>query len=300
MTDAALPLVVEPPARSLWGDAARRFLRHRLAVVGLVVLAILILACALAPWIGQFGPNDINLRFRNQPPSLAHWLGTDGTGRDIFARLLYGGWISLSVGIVAVSISASIGVVIGCIAGYFGGKVDLILMGLVDMVLTFPRLVIIIAFVAVVGPSILNTMLVIGLLSWPSIARLARGEILSLRNQEFVLAARALGTPSRVIIVEHVLPNIMGPIIVAITLDIATVILLEASLSFLGLGAQPPTPSWGNMLRDARTLSILENLPWLWIPPGAAIALAVLSINAVGDGLRDALDPRHVAGGSSE
>jgi peptide/nickel transport system permease protein len=295
----ALPLAEEARPRSLWGDAARRFLRHRLAVVGLVVLAILIVACVLAPWISQYGPNDINLRFRNQPPSIAHWLGTDGTGRDIFARLLHGGWISLSVGIVAVSISASIGVFIGCIAGYFGGRVDLFLMSLVDMVLTFPRLVIIIAFVAVVGPSILNTMLVIGLLSWPSIARLARGEILSLRNQEFVVAARALGTPNRVIIVEHVLPNIMGPIIVAITLDIATVILLEASLSFLGLGAQPPTPSWGNMLRDARTLSILENLPWLWIPPGAAIALAVLSINAVGDGLRDALDPRHVTGGGA-
>jgi peptide/nickel transport system permease protein len=299
MTEIALVLAEEVRPRSLWGDAARRFLRHRLAVVGLVVLAILVLACVLAPWISQYGPNDINLRFRNQPPSLAHWLGTDGTGRDIFSRLLHGGWISLSVGIVAVSISASIGVFIGCVAGYFGGRVDLFLMSLVDMVLTFPRLVIIIAFVAVVGPSILNTMLVIGLLSWPSIARLARGEILSLRNQEFVVAARALGTPNRVIIVEHVLPNIMGPIIVAITLDIATVILLEASLSFLGLGAQPPTPSWGNMLRDARTLSILENLPWLWIPPGAAIALAVLSINAVGDGLRDALDPRHVTGGGA-
>ena len=254
----------------------------------------------LAPWISQYGPNDINLRFRNQPPNpLPIGSAPDGTGRDIFARLLHGGWISLSVGIVAVSISASIGVLIGCVAGYFGGRVDLFLMSLVDMVLTFPRLVIIIAFVAVVGPSVFNTMLVIGLLSWPSIARLARGEILSLRNQEFVVAARALGTPNRVIIIEHVLPNIMGPIIVAITLDIATVILLEASLSFLGLGAQPPTPSWGNMLRDARTLSILENMPWLWIPPGAAIALAVLSINAVGDGLRDALDPRHVTGGGT-
>jgi peptide/nickel transport system permease protein len=295
----ALQIAEETRPRSLWGDAARRFLRHRLAVAGFVVLAVLVVACVLAPWISQYGPNDINLRFRNQPPNLSHWLGTDGTGRDIFARILHGGWISLSVGIVAVSISASIGVLIGCVAGYFGGRVDLFLMSLVDMVLTFPRLVIIIAFVAVVGPSVFNTMLVIGLLSWPSIARLARGEILSLRNQEFVVAARALGTPNRVIIIEHVLPNIMGPIIVAITLDIATVILLEASLSFLGLGAQPPTPSWGNMLRDARTLSILESMPWLWIPPGAAIALAVLSINAVGDGLRDALDPRHVTGGGA-
>jgi peptide/nickel transport system permease protein len=297
MTDAALAMDLRP--RSLWGDAARRFLRHRLAVAGLIVLAVIVLACVFAQLISPFGPDDINLRARNRPPGGAHWLGTDGTGRDIFARLLHGGWISLSVGIIAVSISATIGVVVGCIAGYFGGRVDLVLMGLVDMVLTFPRLVIIIAFVAVVGPSIFNTMLVIGLLSWPSIARLARGEILALRNQEFVQAARALGTPHPVIIVEHILPNIMGPILVAVTLDIATVILLEASLSFLGLGAQPPTASWGGMLRDARTLSILETMPWMWIPPGAAIALTVLSINAVGDGLRDALDPRHVGGGEA-
>lgn len=301
MTDASTTFIVdEERQRTLWGDAARRFLRHRLAVAGFIVLSILVLACVFAPWVGQFDPNGIDLRLRNQPPSFAHWLGTDGTGRDIFARMLHGGRISLSVGIVAVTISASIGVVLGSIAGYFGGRVDLFIMALVDMVLTFPRLVIIIAFVAVVGPSILNTMLVIGLLSWPAVARLARGEILALRNQEFVQAARALGTSNRVIIIEHILPNIMGPIIVAITLDIATVILLEASLSFLGLGAQPPTASWGNMLRDARTLSILEGLPWLWIPPGVAIALAVLGINAVGDGLRDALDPRHVTDGGSE
>jgi peptide/nickel transport system permease protein len=297
MSEATLSLAAAPASRSLWGEAARRFLRHRLATIGLVVLTILVLMCVLAPWIAQFGPNDINLRARNQPPSLTHWLGTDGTGRDIFARILYGGQISLSVGVIAVAISAAIGVAIGCIAGYFGGKVDLVLMGVIDMVLTFPRLVLIIAFVAVVGPSIFNTMLVIGLLSWPSIARLTRGEILALREQEFVLAARSLGTPDRVIIVEHILPNILSPILVAITLDVATVILLEASLSFLGLGAQPPTPSWGNMLRDARTLSILETQPWLWVPPGAMIAIAVLSVNAVGDGLRDALDPRHVLGG---
>ncbi len=223
-------------------------------------------------------------------------MGTDGTGRDILARILYGGRISLSVGVVAVSISALIGIAVGCIAGFYGGKLDIVLMGVVDTFQTFPRLVIIIAFVAVVGPSIFNAMLVIGLLSWPAIARLTRGEILSLREQEFVLAARTLGTPERVIIIEHILPNVLSPILVAITLDMATVILLEASLSFLGLGAQAPTPSWGNMLRDARTLSILETQPWIWIPPGAMIAIAVLSINAVGDGLRDALDPRHVVG----
>ncbi|MER9137038.1 ABC transporter permease [Mesorhizobium sp. M0830] len=302
MTDvtAADVTIAVGASRGLWAEAVRRFLNHRLATLGLIMLAIIVLACMLAPLIAHYGPNDIDLRGRNQPPGGVHWLGSDGTGRDIFARILYGGRISLTVGFVAVAISAAIGIFIGCIAGYFGGKVDLLLTGVIDMVLTFPRLVIIIAFVAVVGPSIFNTMVVIGLLSWPSIARLTRGEILALRNQEFVLAARSLGTSPSVIILEHILPNVLGPILVAITLDVATVILLEASLSFLGLGAQAPAASWGNMLRDARTLSILESQPWMWIPPGAMIALAVLSINFVGDGLRDALDPQHIMGGGAK
>lgn len=297
MTDAAIDLSAPPPSLGLWGEAWRRFRRHRLATLGLAVLVLLILSAIFAPFLAEHGPTQIDLRARSQPPSSEHWLGTDGTGRDIFARILYGGRISLSVGVVAVSIAALVGIVVGSIAGYFGGKVDIVLMSFVDMVLTFPRLVIIIAFVAAVGTSIFNTMLVIGLLSWPIIARLVRGEILYLREQEFVLAARSLGTPHRVIILEHILPNTLGPVLVAITLDVATVILLEASLSFLGLGAQAPTPSWGNMLRDARTLSILEGQPWMWLPPGIMIAVAVLSINFVGDGLRDALDPRHVRGG---
>ena len=261
---------------------------------------MLILLAVFAPLVTPYDPIAIDLRARNEPPGTLHWLGTDGTGRDVLARILYGGRISLSVGVVAVSISAVIGVFVGCLAGYFGGRVDALLMGLVDMVLTFPRLVIIIAFVAVVGPSIFNTMLVIGLLSWPAIARLTRGEILKLRELEFILAARSLGTRTGTIIVDHVLPNALSPVLVAVTLDVATVILLEASLSFLGLGAQAPTPSWGNMLSDARTLSVLETQPWIWIPPGAMIAIAVLSINFVGDGLRDALDPRHITGGSGE
>ena len=285
------------PVRGLWREAARRFRRNRLATAGLVVLALLVALCLLAPSVIRFGPDELNLRARNQAPGALHWLGTDGTGRDILARVLYGGRVSLSVGLAAVSVSAAIGITVGCLAGYFGGKADLALSSLIDMVLTFPRLVLIIAFVAVVGPGLFNTMLVIGLLSWPAIARLTRGEVLGLRGQEFVLAARSLGTPHRAIITQHILPNVLSPILVAITLDVATVILLEASLSFLGLGAQPPTASWGNMLRDARTLSILEGQPWLWLPPGALLAATVLSVNAVGDGLRDALDPRHVRGG---
>jgi peptide/nickel transport system permease protein len=296
MTDAAID-VIPSESRGLWSEAWRRFRRHRLATIGLAILILLVLLCAFAPLISPFDPNAIDLEARNQPPSLEHWLGTDGTGRDVFTRILYGGRISLSVGVVAVSISAAIGVMVGCIAGYFGGRIDALLMALVDMVMTFPRLVIIIAFVAVVGPSIFNTMVVIGLLSWPAIARLTRGEILKLRELEFILAARSLGTRNGTIIFEHILPNALSPVLVAVTLDVATVILLEASLSFLGLGAQAPTASWGNMLSDARTLSVLETQPWIWIPPGVMIAITVLSINFVGDGLRDALDPRHTAGG---
>ena len=294
MTDAACEPGRTRASDGLWRGTIYRFRRNRLATVGLVVLLLLVALCMSAPWVSPFGPNELSLRARNQAPGAVHWLGTDGTGRDILARVLYGGRVSLSVGLVAVSVSAAIGIAVGATAGYFGGKADFLLSGLIDMVLTFPRLVLIIAFVAVVGPGLFNTMLVIGLLSWPAIARLTRGEVLALRAREFVLAARALGTPHRRVITRHILPNVLDPILVAITLDVATVILLEASLSFLGLGAQPPTASWGNMLRDARTLSILQGQPWLWLPPGALLAATVLSVNAVGDGLRDALDPRHV------
>ncbi len=284
-------------SRGLWAEAARRFFKHRLATVGLIVLTTLVILAVFAPWISPYSPTEIDLRARGQGPSLSHWLGTDGTGRDIFSRVLYGGQISLSVGVIAVGISAFIGVIIGTISGYYGGKVDLVLMGITDMFLTFPRLVIIIAVVAILGPSIFNAIIVIGVLSWPAIARLTRGEILPLRQQEYIQAAKSLGTPNFRIITEHVLPNVMSPVLVAVTLDVATIILVEASLSFLGLGAQAPTPSWGNMLRDARALSILEGQPWMWLPPGIMIALAVLSINSIGDGLRDALDPKHISGG---
>lgn len=280
--------------QGLWAKAARRFMRHKMAMAGLIALTILIILAVFAPVFTKYSPIEVNLQDRFQPPSWDHPFGTDGAGRDVFSRTLYGGRVSLSVGLVAVAISASIGVVVGSIAGYFGGKVDMALMRLTDMILTFPQLVIIITMVAILGPSIYNVMIVIGLLSWPRFARLTRGEFLTLREKEFVKAARSLGASSRSIIFGHVLPNSVSPIIVAMTLDVATAILLEASLSFLGLGVQAPTPSWGNMLRDAQTLSTLENHPWMWVPPGVMIALAVLSINFIGDGLRDALDPRSI------
>jgi peptide/nickel transport system permease protein len=279
---------------SLWGKARKRFFRHKLAMFGLVTLSLLIFVSVAAPLLTPYSPNELDLRSIRQPPSAAHWLGTDGTGRDVLTRLLYAGRISLSVGLVSVSISMVIGVIIGSISGYAGGKVDMLLMRLTDMVMTFPSLVIIITVAAAMGPSVYNAMLVIGLLTWPSIARLVRGQFLSLREQQFVRAARSIGVANWEIVFKHIFPNTVSSIVVAITFGVATAILLEASLSFLGLGVQAPTPSWGNMLRDAQSLNILEGMPWMWLPPGLMIALAVLSINFIGDGLRDALDPRSI------
>lgn len=280
------------PADSLTSKAVRRFFRHKLAVFGLIVLLTLIALAVFAPFLSRHSPNDLNLRAMRQPPSMEHWLGTDGTGRDIWARILYAGRISLSVGLVAVSISMIVGGIIGSVAGFVGGKTDMMLMRLTDMVMTFPSLVVIIVVAAAMGPSVYNAMIVIGLLTWPSIARLVRSQFLTLREQQFVLAARSIGVSRRDIAFKHIFPNTVSTIAVAVTIGVASVILLEASLSFLGLGVQAPTPSWGNMLRDAQSLNILEAMPWIWLPPGIMIALAVVSINFIGDGLRDALDPR--------
>jgi peptide/nickel transport system permease protein len=287
-------LLTQTAARgeSLWTKARRRFLRHRLALAGLVILSVMVILAVFAPLFTRYSPIELNLAAMSQPPSAEHWLGTDTTGRDVWARILYGARVSLSVGLVAVTISTLIGVLIGGLAGYASGWVDMLLMRFTDMVMTFPSLVIIITVAAVLGPSIYNTMLVIGILTWTGTARLVRGQILSLREQQFVLAARSIGVEPRAIMLRHLLPNVLSSITVAATFGMAFAILQEASLSFLGLGVQSPTPSWGNMLRDAQTLSILEGMPWLWFVPGVMIALAVLSINFIGDGLRDALDPR--------
>ncbi len=279
---------------SLWIKARKRFLRHRLALIGLVILCVMVLLAVLAPVVAIYSPVELNLDAMSQPPSTTHWLGTDTTGRDVWSRIVHGGQVSLSVGLVAVSISTLIGIVIGSIAGYAGGKVDLLLMRVTDMVMAFPSLVMIITVASVLGPSIYNTMLVIGILTWPGIARLVRGQFLSFREQQFVLAARSIGVPPIQIMFRHLFPNVVGTVTVAATFGMANAILQEASLSFLGLGVQAPTPSWGNMLRDAQTFSILEGMPWLWIAPGLMIVLAVLSINFIGDGLRDALDPRSI------
>jgi peptide/nickel transport system permease protein len=275
-------------------SAWQRFRRHRLAVIGMVILAVLTVASVAAPVIGRHDPNRASISLYRKPPSRAHILGSDASGRDVLSRLLHAGRISLSVGLISVAIYTMIGVIFGAFAGFYGGWVDSSIMRLADIVLAFPTLIIIITLVSIVGPSVWNIMLVIGFLGWPPIARILRGQFLSLRQQEFVVASRSMGARNRRIIFRHMLPNALAPIIVAATFGIAGAILVEAGLSFLGLGVQPPTASWGNMLNDAQSLPILESMPWLWLPPGLMIALAVLSINFIGDGLRDALDPHHM------
>ena len=226
------------------------------------------------------------------PPSAGHLLGTDTSGRDVLARVVLGARTSLIVGFGAVAIYVMIGTIIGLLAGYFGGWVDQVLMRFTDIVLSIPTLLLVIIFVAVVGPSLASVIAVIGLLGWPRVARIVRGQLLPLREAEFVTAVRVLGVRAHDIVSRHLLPNLISPLTVVATFGIAEAILLEAALSFLGLGVQAPEPSLGNMIIEARAPSVLKAAPWFWLPPGILIALLVLGVNFVGDGLRDALDPR--------
>jgi peptide/nickel transport system permease protein len=277
---------------SPWGRAVRRFRKHKLAVAGLFMLIVLALMAIFAPVVGRHDPNRGDFRRVNERPSWEYPLGTDGNGRDYWSRLVYGSRVSLSVGLISTAIAAAIGTTLGAVSGYYRGSVDLAIQRFTEMVMTFPTLMIIITLVAYVGPSIYNIMIVIGLLGWTSFCRVVRGQVLSVREVAFVEAARTIGAPDRSILFRHILPNVLPYVVVLATLNIAGIILLEAGLSFLGLGVQVPTPSWGNMLQQAQTLDVLVTKPWRWIAPGAAIALCVLSINFVGDGLHDALDPR--------
>jgi peptide/nickel transport system permease protein len=272
--------------------AMRRFFRHKLAVLGLVVLVIMVALAVFAPWVTPYEPNEIDLLARNQGPSGDHWFGTDRTGRDVLTRTIYAGRISLAVGVVAVGISLVIGATLGSIAGYFGGIWDSMIMRFTDVIMTFPAIVAILTLAAIAGPGVRNIMIIIGILNWPIPARLVRSKLLTIRNQEYVHAAQALGVPPFRIITRHALPNAIDVLLVYSSLGVATAILLEAGLSFLGLGVQPPTSSWGNMLNVARDVSVLEGQPWQWLPAGTAIVITVLAVNFVGDGLRDAFDPR--------
>ncbi len=270
----------------------RRLFRHKLGMIGLVMLALLVFAAIFAPLLAGVDPAAMDLKLKNKPPSAEHILGTDAIGRDVWARLVFGARVSLSVGLVAVGIYTSIALILGSISGYAGGQIDNLIMRFTDIIMCFPTFLLIITVAAVLPPNIFNIMVIIGIFGWPGMTRLIRGQFLSLRGQDFVIAAVAVGVPTRRIIFRHILPNVVGPVVVAATLGLAGAILTESSLSFLGLGVQQPTPSWGQTLTTALQLPILENMPWRWLPSATAIAFAVLSMNFFGDALRDAFDPR--------
>ena len=272
--------------------AFRRFLRHRLAVLGAILMLAIITLAVLAPLVAPQSPTFIDLSAVREPPSAAHWLGTDLSGRDVWSRIVYGARTSLTVGFGAVGLYVLIGTILGMLAGYFGGTIDMAIMRLTDTVMSVPSLLMVIVFVSVVGPSLISVLAVIGLLGWPGAARLVRGQFLSLREAEFVTAARVVGVSDMRIIVGHMLPNILGPLIVLATFGVASAVILEASLSFLGLGVRPPVPSWGDMLNAAQSPTVLLDVQWLWVSPAVAIAITVLAVNFVGDGVRDAFDPR--------
>lgn len=281
-------------AQSQWTMIGRRFLRHRLAMIGAVGVLVLVLLVLAAPLIAHWGPNAVDLYSINQAPSSLHLLGTDQTGRDTFSRTLYGGRVSLLVGVVAVVISLVIATVLGGIAGYFRGLPEGLIMRLTDLFMTFPQILIVLVVAALFGPGLRNTILVIGLVSWPIPCRLVRARILAVRQEQFIEASRALGAGPWRILFRQAVPNAVDVLVVNATLGVANAILLEAGMSFLGLGVQPPTPSWGNLLNNASNLNVLQNYPWQWVPAGVGIMLTVLFINLIGDGMRDALDPRAV------
>ena len=268
----------------------RYFKKNRLAVGGLVMIVIIFLIAISAGTLSPYDPDKTEVSLKLKPPSSRNYLGTDQLGRDVFSRMLHGSRISLTVGFIAVGISIFIGVLVGAAAGYYGGWVDSFLMRFVDTMLCFPSFFLILTIVALLGPNILNIMVVIGITSWEGTARFVRAEFLSLRERDYVQAAKALGVKDRRIIFRHILPNALAPVFVTATLGVASAILIEASLSFLGFGVQPPAPSWGNILTEGRTY-IFDSW-WLTVFPGLAILIAVLSFNLAGDGLRDALDPR--------
>ncbi len=278
------------PGVGYWRMAARRLRRHRLAQASGVILLLLVLISLLAPWIAPYRFDQIDLTNRLSPPSLRHPLGTDELGHDVLTRLLYAGRVSLTVGFSAAVASALVGTVVGLIAGFYGGWVDQVLMRFVDIMLSIPDLPILIVLSRYFGGSLGGIILVLVAFGWMGTARLVRGEILRLKNQEFVEAARALGASNARIMLRHLLPNALSPVIVSATLSVGGAILTEAALSFLGIGIQPPTPSWGNMLQNAQ--DFIWRTPLLAFWPGLLIFLTVLCFNFFGDGLRDALDPR--------
>ena len=290
-------LELETPApgavrRSPGRRAVRRFLRHRMAVVSAVVLVLIVLAAIFARQISGHDPDAIDLFATRAGPSGDHWLGTDATGRDVLARLLFAGRVSLGVGVAAALLAVVVGTVVGSLSGLLGGWVDQTAMRLADVFMSFPSLVVMIVIAGVIGPSVTAMVIAIGLFQWPQCGRLVRGVTLAVREQEYVQAARAVGAGPLWLIRRHIVPAALPPVSVVATIAVAQAIGLEATMSFLGIGVQPPAASWGNMLTDAQSLTVIKTMPWLWLPPGLAVAVTVLAVNFIGDGLRDAVDPR--------
>lgn len=289
------------PQQSLFTFFWRRFRKHRMAMLGLIVLLVIILVTLAAPITARYDPNKQNLRARYAPPSWEHWMGTDQLGRDFWARVVYGGRISLAVGLLTMLVSTTIGVIVGLLAGFYGGWVDTILMRITDVFLALPTLFVLLLMTTILRAarsplfqpgSFWPIAFIIGALSWMSVARLVRASTLEMRERDFVAASRALGGSDARLLFQHILPNVASPVIVAATLRFAGAIITESGLSFLGMGVQPPTPTWGNLLSNAQTDMI--NAPWIAIFPGLMIFITVIAVNYIGDGLRDALDPRHV------
>ena len=276
--------------RTVW----KRFRRHRAAFYGLAILVLFSAGAVFAPWLTPHDPNFGDIYNVKSPPDSEHWVGTDDAGRDVLARILVAGRVSLAVGIVAAGISAVIGTVIGLVSGYAGGWVDEILQRFTELIMTFPTFFAILILVAIVGPSVWNIMVIIGILGWTGKARLVRGQVLSLREMDYVTASKVLGSTETRTLFVSILPGVIPYVLVSSTLTVAGAILTEASLSFHGIGVQVPTATWGNMMNAAQGIFILSEMPWIWVPPGLAIGTTVMAVNFLGDGLRDALDPHSV------
>ncbi|MCM3748638.1 ABC transporter permease [Paenibacillus pasadenensis] len=292
MSQPAIRLAVPPQAEvsSPWRDAWRSFRRNRMAMIGLGIIIFFILVALMAPLLAPYNYKEQNLVDRLQAPSGEHWFGTDDLGRDIFSRIIYGTRISLWVGVSSVLGSIASGTLLGIVAGYYGRWIDALISRLFDILLAFPGILLAIGIVAALGPSLQNALIAIAIVNVPVFGRLVRARVLSLREEEYITAARSLGMRNSRILLQHILPNCLGPIIVQGTLGIATAIIEAAALGFLGLGAQPPDPEWGKMLSDSR--QFIQKAPWTVVFPGLSIMLTVLGFNLMGDGLRDVLDPR--------
>ena len=290
MSAAAVVMPAAPAAESPGRRALGRLLRRGTAVFGLAVVAIVVMLALCAGWIAPYDPLQTSFSLVRKAPGAAHWFGTDEVGRDLLSRVVWGTRASLSAGVISVSIALGIGVPLGMLAGYVGGIVDSLISRITDAMLACPFLILAIALAAFLGPSLGNAMIAIGITATPIFVRLSRGQVLVVKSEDYVEAARAVGNPPQRILARHILPNILPPVIVQGTLAVATAIIAEASLSFLGLGQQPPAPSWGSMLNTAQRF--LTQAPWLAVFPGAAIFITVLAFNLLGDGLRDALDPK--------